>query len=406
MYKRHTLCRACGSSNLVLAADFGVTPLVNAFVPPDAEQAGYAPLQIMLCEECWLPQLSVVVNPHILYDNYPYAHSTTETLQRHFVILEGLLRKHRPDLGCVLEIGSNDGLLLDFLRKLPGVTGVYGVDAAADLVIACWNRGIRAYAGLFDSRMARDVLESEGTFDIILARHVFAHIDDWKDVIAGFADLTTSESIVVLEVQYAPDLLANTEWDQVYHEHLSYVTIGGLARALEYTPFHIHDVHRVEYNGGSVVIVLRRNSSKKLVSPVVQEMIQAEPSSPALWEAFLERTFNLQDELWEVVFNLCRQGKKVGGYGAPAKCTNWIHACEFTKKEIAFVTDASPLKQGKLVPGSDIPVVSPDAIATEKPDAMILFAWNFEKEIVAKEKDFLDHGGRFIVPLPELHCIP
>jgi novobiocin biosynthesis protein NovU/D-mycarose 3-C-methyltransferase len=406
MYKLHTHCRACGEELSTVGADFGITPLVNAFRAPGEEQAGYAPLKIMVCDQCWLPQLSVVVDPHLLYDNYPYVHSTMDTLVRHIGILTQILHSHRPELGRVLEIGSNDGLLLEKLKALPDVTAVMGVDPAKNLVRASEIRGVTTFCELFNSRLAAWIVHTHLQFDVVLARHVFAHLDDWDDVLAGFDLLTRPDAIVAIEVQYAPDLLEHVEWDQVYHEHLSYVTLTGLAAALQKTAFRIQDAVRVDYNGGSVVVILRKCGFPSQPTLAVSTMMDHEPKEIDSWFDFDNKTHHAIASLKEELVWQRLGGRVVAGYGAPAKCANWIHACGFTRKDIPFVTDSSSLKQGKLVPGSDIPVVAPSEFVNRKPDAMVLFAWNFEAEILKKETAYTAAGGHFIIPLPKAHLVP
>lgn len=406
MYKPHTHCRACGEKLNLVGVDFGTTPLVNAFRKPIEEQAGYAPLKIMLCEKCWLPQLSVVVNPHLLYDNYPFAHSTTQTLVRHISLLTGILHIHRPELGRVLEIGSNDGLLLEKLKGLPDVEAVVGIDPAEDLVRIARDRGVPTFCGLFAQPMVTWVADTQLGFNVVLARHVFAHMDNWRETLQGMDRLTTEDAIVAIEVQYAPDLLEHVEWDMVYHEHLSYVTLTGLAGACEGTPFYIQDAVRVDYLGGSVVVILRKRSRFGNPNVAVRTMMDLEPREVETWFDFGNKARHAIATLKVEVAWHNSGGRVVAGYGAPAKCTNWVHACGFTSKDIPFVVDSAPMKQGKLVPGSDIPVVGRDEIDRVKPNAMVLFAWNFEEEILKKEAAYIAGGGKFIVPLPESHTVP
>jgi novobiocin biosynthesis protein NovU/D-mycarose 3-C-methyltransferase len=406
MYKTHTHCRACGEQLNLVGADFGITPLVNAFRKPIEEQAGYAPLKIMLCEKCWLPQLSVVVNPHLLYDNYPYAHSTTETLVRHIGILAEILHTHRPALGRVLEVGSNDGLLLEKLKALKDVEAVVGIDPAGDLVRIARDRGVPTFCGLFGHPIVTWISDTHLPFNVVLARHVFAHMDNWRETLSLMDRLTTEDAIVAIEVQYAPDLLEHVEWDQVYHEHLSYVTLTGLDAACEGTAFRIQDAVRVAYNGGSAVIILRKRSWPEKPTVAVRTMMNLEPRKTETWFDFENKARHAIATLKSEVSWRNLGGQLVAGYGAPAKCTNWVHACGFTSKDLPFVVDAAPMKQGKLVPGSDIPVVGRDEIERVKPLAMVLFAWNFEEEILKKEAAYIGGGGVFIVPIPTSHTVP
>ena len=400
MYHTHTFCRACGlSTTMVKVADFGPTPLVNDFRNDADAAAGYAPLEIVVCTHCWLPQLSVVVDPDILYSHYAYQHSPGATLTKHFDELIQFLHQERPTLGNVLEFGSNDGLLLETLRVLPDVGTVLGIDPAGHLCAAANRRGVPTITGMFGTATAHEAIVTYGKFDVVLGRNVFAHVDDWLDLLRGANAVTNDDAIVCIEVQYSPKLLENCEWDQVYHEHLSYLNFSALSALCARTNFYIKSYQMSPFHGGSILVVLRKKPQREAMA------LPDEVHGLTQWHDFRKRADVLIGEVRELVTWHARRGCLIAGYGAAAKATNWINACKFTRQDIAYVVDSAPFKQGKLVPGSDIRVVASDAIAP-RPDYMIMFAWNYEEEILEKEQAYLEAGGKFIVPMPALHMVP
>jgi len=280
------------------------------------------------------------------------------------------------------------------------------VDPAQNLAEIAMNRGVKTHVGLFGLDTAKEILKTEEQFDTVIARHVFAHIDNWLDVMDGLSAITTFNATIAIEVQYAPALLAGVEWDQIYHEHLSYVNLHGLVALLTRTAFHLHDVRMSKIHGGSLIAILKKNGTATTPLPSVLDMIGKEDTGIKQWNTFSSRVSSLIETTKREVGWRAVSGCTVAGYGAPAKATNWVNACKFTHRELAFITDTTPFKQGRLVPGSDILVEPPSVIPTRKPEFMVLFAWNFKEEILKKEADYIAHGGKFLIPLPHFHVVP
>ena len=400
-------CRACGfgpsktASGIKLATsgdklipvfDLGVMPLANSFRKEGESNPGYYPLAVNYCPRCSLAQLSVVVDPHILYDTYAYVTSPSATMEAHFEKLIANIESD-TDGNSVLEIGSNDGRLLAMMQH-KGYS-VLGVDPAENLVEAANANGVRTVKGFFGEDLARTLPQS----DIVIARHVFCHVDDWKDFIRGLEAVSHKGTLICIEVPYAGDTLKNCEFDQVYHEHLSFLTVRAMGELLKDSCLYLHKITRYPIHGGAILIMLKVGDLGYSI-PILdwKENITVED-----WKAFGIEARAQIDRLRNTVQAFRAQGKSVAALGASAKSTVWINACGFTRKDIAFIADNTPQKQLTVSPGTDIPVVDEGAILRELPDYVILFAWNFwgseirDKFALARSK-----GVKFIIPVPKI----
>lgn len=424
MYKLHNTCRACGTGNPVLKTlkqstaagtvydlaaqllpvfDLGPMPLANDFCGPDDERAGYAPLKVMLCPNCGLAQLSVVVSPQVLYHNYPYVTSNSDTMKRHFSNIRYDIGEETGGFKNVLEIGSNDGTLMLYLQE-HGAECV-GIDPAENLARIANKRGAVTWPGVFDPNCAEWVCGHIGKPDVIIARHVFAHVDNWKEFVAGLEEVSASHTLICLEVPYVMDQLASVSWDQVYHEHLSYVSVGAVEALLKGASLRLHKVIHYDIHGGSIMLMIRHRDSPQPEDVSVQNFIESENTTPDRWAAFSMEARKRIDQLTSFIRARAVEGKTVVGYGASAKSTQWLNACKLHKSEVRFVCDNTPQKQYKACPGSEIPVADEGALTRELPDYAVCFAWNFADEIITKEKIFRDKGGKWVIPVPQIKVL-
>lgn len=401
LYKLHTQCRACGSTGLKKVFDLGVQPLANDFCLPTDPQGGYAPLQVMLCPSCSLAQLSVVVDPKTLYSYYNYVTSNSRTMLEHFSTICGDIGKEAT--GSIVEIGSNDGLFLEFAKGL-GFGPCMAVDPAINLRPLAINKSLSTIQSLFNRQSASLILEWNKKIDIVVARHVFCHVDDWKEFMDNLERISNKDTLICIEAPYVVDTLENLEFDQIYHEHLSFMNIKAMACLLEGTNFHLHNVIHYPIHGGSVMVMLRRNDSEIAPSGSVDRFLEKENITVATWAEFSIRCQHQIGRLHGLVEDLVRQGKSVVGCCASAKSTVWINACGIGQW-LRFITDNTPQKIGKFSPGTTIPIVDEKHLVDEQPDYAILFGWNFKNELIEKHKDYRDRGGKFIVPVPEIEVI-
>lgn len=397
MYRVVQRCRACNYSYLQQVFDLGIQPLANDFCLADDDHAGYAPLKVLFCQKCTLAQLSVVVDPNLLYRHYNYVTSNSRTMREHFkTLLRDICANNEK--GSVLEIGSNDGAFLAFMSK-SGFGPVLGIDPAANLADLAAAAGVETMPNAFSRASAEDALRVLGRVDTIIARHVFCHVDDWRDFLVAVEAISHTGTLICIETPYVVDLLRKAEFDTLYHEHTSYLSINALAAALYGTGLFLDRVIHYPIHGGAILLMLRKGTVRHNAAWLEESITIGD------WKAFTGAASRKIGKLKAFIDLLAEKGKTVAGYGASAKSTVWVNACEFTEKQIRFITDNTPQKIGKLSPGSNIPVVDEKELLELKPDYCIMFAWNYRDEIIEKNQAYLKQGGKFIVPSPELEVI-
>jgi novobiocin biosynthesis protein NovU/D-mycarose 3-C-methyltransferase len=241
--------------------------------------------------------------------------------------------------------------------------------------------------------------------NVVVARHVFCHVDDWRAFIRSLDKLCVRDTAVVIEVPHAKDLLEKCEFDTIYHEHLSYFTLRSLQFLLESSPFRIHRIQRFPIHGGSVVVMLRRRDHDSKTVEGTQDQIKHENITQEDWSNFSASATERLRDLRDYIYELKGQGKKMVGFGASAKSSVWVNAARLTRKELAFICDCTPQKWNTTSPGSDIPVVDEGALLRDQPDVAICFAWNFREEILHRQELWRSQGGRFVFPFPKLEMI-
>ncbi|MEU6083138.1 class I SAM-dependent methyltransferase [Streptomyces sp. NPDC047108] len=401
-----TACRVCGSERWQQVVSFGKVPLANGFLDADGshEDEEAYPLEVISCRTCRLLSLTAVVDPQVLYRTYSYVTSGSETMARHLRTVVRLCGK-RVDLaggGLVVELGSNTGDQLLAFRAAGA--RILGVDPARNLAAIAVDRGVPTLPEYFDSATARAVADEHGKAALILGRHVFAHIDDVADVLAGVRELLAEDGLFTIEVPYAVDLVEQLAFDTIYHEHLSYFLISTLDALFARHGLRTVDVERLPVHGGSVLVSAAPAEGPWRTHDRVRALIEQERAAgyldDAVYDAFAARVRTTCTDLSRLVRGLVADGHRIAAYGASAKGTTLLNICGLGRTELEFCTDTTPQKQGRLTPGTRIPVVAPEDV-TRPPDHYLLLAWNYAEEILRKESAFLEGGGRFIIPVPE-----
>lgn len=411
IHERHH-CRTCGSKNLTLILDLGKTALANDFLAPE-EVAGYKislPLRVVLCIDCSLVQLADTVDPKILYSRYAYITSTSRTMDAH---LSGqsdhLLKTGGLGAGAkILEIASNTGIFLKKFQERGG--NVLGVEPASNIAEVAVKSGVPTRNEFFNAANARKLKAEWGAADLILGRHVFAHIDDLHDLLAGLEAVSHADTLIAFEVPYLADFFERTEYDTIYHEHLSYVSVRSLEALLKNSPFTLSRIDHYPIHGGSILFHIRHRSSSikphASVAAALEKERQLKLIEPATWANFAARVRRIRAELPALIRKLKSQGRRIIAYGASAKGNTLLNTCGLTVRELDYVIDNTPFKQDKIAPGSWIPVRPPEILLSDQPDFALILAWNFAKEIIGRETEFQKRGGRFILPIPEPKIVP
>ena len=412
MIQERTNCRTCGSRNLKLILDLGSTALVNDFLKPE-DVPGYKislPLRVVLCTDCSLVQLADTVDPKILYSHYAYVTSTSKTMDKHLNnMMTHLLAAGRLGGGSkVLEIASNTGVFLKKFKEQG--CDVLGVEPASNIADVALATAIPTRKEFFNAVTAQKLKNEWGTADLILGRHVFAHIDDLKDLLAGLEAISHAETLIAFEVPYLVDFFEHTEYDTIYHEHLSYISVRSIEALVKNSPFMLSRVEHYPIHGGSILFHLKHRDAKASPHASVAEALKKEAqmklAEPATWEVFAQRVQHIRTELPALLRRLKAQGKRIIGYGASAKGNTLLNTCGIGTAELDYIIDNTPFKQNKIAPGSWIPVRPPERLLADQPDYALLLAWNFAPEIIKREKEYQKRGGRFIVPIPEPKIVP
>lgn len=409
--RTRTDCRLCGSTNLTRIWSFGETPLANEYIlPADIDKPEpFAPLDVYKCDDCHLVQLRDVVDPNVLFGNYLYVSSTSPAFVAHFEEYARTVTD-RFDLeedDLVVDIGSNDGVLLKPFQNFG--TKVLGVEPAENIAAAANADGVPTVAEFFTPDVARKLKEQHGPAKVITANNVFAHTDGVIDMAAAIKEMLTDDGVFVFEVQYLGTLLKDNLFDIVYHEHVCYYHVHPLVQFFKNQEMDVFDVEQPAVHGGSLRVYVQRADGPykhhKRLSQVLAAEKNARLNTLAPYKEFADRIADNKKKLTTFLQDLKSQGKRIAGYGAPAKATTLTYAFGIDGSILDYIVDDSPLKQGRLMPGTHIPIVSSADFKKNAPDYCLILAWNFADPIMKNNAFFTDSGGQWIVPVPEPNVV-
>lgn len=404
-----TACRVCGAARAALhpVLDLGQTPLANRLLLPEqlGEPEPRFPLELVLCPECSLLQITETVPPEVLFREYLYCSSFSDTMLRHARDLAERLASERG-LGTdslVVEAASNDGYLLQHFvsRGVP----VCGVEPARNVAAIARSRGVRTVEEFFGPAVARDLRDGHKAADVFLAANVLAHVADTNGFVEGIRTLLAADGVAVVEAPYALDMVGRCEFDTIYHEHLCYFSLTALDRLFRRHDLVIHRVERVPIHGGSLRIFAGHATA---VTPdgSVHDLLAEERrwgvTRTESYRDFGDRVRRLKGELTGRLNDLKRQGRRLAAYGASAKGSTLLNFFGLGRETLDFVADRSTMKQGRFTPGSHLPIHAPEKLEEAMPDEVLLLTWNFADEILRQQEGYRRRGGRFLIPIPEL----
>lgn len=399
-------CRYCDAPLGEPFLELGVQPLANNLVKPDSTEEEFkCDLSLVLCDNCKHTQLTHVVPADLMFKHYLYVSSTTQTFRDHFAAYAKDLRgKSKLETGGVaVDIGSNDGLLVKCYSN-EGFNAV-GVDPAENLAKAANESGIPTLNKYFDESCVEEIINNYGKADVISCNNVFAHIGDIQSVVRNVTGLLSDVGILTIEFPYYVLMHQDLVFDMIYHEHVSYMNVEPLRFLLNKYGLDIFDIQEVDSHGGSLRVYASWKDGSYTISDKAQSYINKEQEIGANTaeeaKVFADKVLAIKDKLWEFIYKAKAEGKTVAGYGAPAKASTIINFCDFGPEDIDFIVDDNPLKQNLLSPGTHIPIVSSKVLEEKTPDYLIIFAWNFAKEIIKNNNHLREIGVQFIVPLPE-----
>ncbi len=403
-----TTCRICGSSKLFKFLSLGETPLADAFVEKenlDKPELKY-PLDVAVCEDCGLVMLVNIVPPEILFgDTYAFYTSGSPQAVIHFRKYAHEMMEQFPDLAkqLTIDIASNDGVLLRPLKEMGAK--VLGVEPAKNVATVAQASGIETVVEFFNKKTAEKILKERGLAGLILANNVIAHVDEVVDFAEGVKLLLDPKGVFVFEAQYFPNLIFKNQFDNVYHEHHSFYALRPLKLLMEKVGMKIFDVKEVDTQGGSLRVFAEHANGPHEVKPVVEKMIQDEIASKLNtvepYQGLADRVAKIKEDLLAILSDLKKQGKKIVGYGAPAKGNTLLNFCGIGTQYLDYIIDKTYFKLGKFTPGMHIPVFPIEKIQEDgPPDYYLLLVWNYADAILKQEEEFRKNGGKFIIPIP------
>jgi SAM-dependent methyltransferase len=403
-----TACRFCGAPVEAVFADLGMSPLANSYLAPERANGmePFYPLRALVCGSCFLVQLEEFETPEQIFSDYAYFSSYSSSWLEHSrrYAEQMIERLGLGEASHVVEIASNDGYLLQFFheRQIP----VLGIEPAANVAKVALQKGIPTLVEFFGRETARS-LAAESSADLLLGNNVLAHVPDLNDFVAGMKILLAPGGVITMEFPHLLSLIQDNQWDTIYHEHFSYFSFLTVSRVFQAHGLRVFDVEELPTHGGSLrIYAAHADDQDKPDSEAARELRERELAARfedlETYLGYGRRVEADKRQILGFLISLKEQGLRVAGYGAPAKGNTLLNYCGIGRDFIDFTCDLNPHKQGHFLPGSHIPIRSPEAIREERPDVVLILPWNLKEEIVQQLSFIREWGGRFAARTPEL----
>jgi len=404
-------CRFCDEQLIHSVVDLGMTPLANAYLDSKSLQQEelFYPLRVFVCHKCLLVQLTESVeSPKQLFSDYPYFSSNSKTWLKHTEELAiNLIENFSLDeKNQIIEIASNDGYLLKHFKNknIP----ILGIEPAENIAKFAEEKGIKTINKFFGLKTANELKEKGYNADLLIAINVLPHVPNLKDFVAGIKKILKPKGVCMIQFStYMLPFLHDTEFDSIYHEHYSYFSLLSVQKILSTFKLEIFDVDELSIHGGSLRIYVKHAENTTIKNEQkVNELIKKETDAGLLlmsnYESFSERVNESKLNIWNFFISAKRSGKKIVGYGAPAKGNTMLNFCGIGKGILEYTVDISPHKQGLFLPGTHISIKKPEIIKETKPDYVVILSWNFKDEIVQQMSYIREWGGKFVVLHPKI----
>ena len=406
-------CRHCGSELKLPLVDLGSAPPSNAYLTAQTLRAPekWFPLRVLVCENCWLVQTEDFAQAHELFDaDYAYFSSfSTSWLAHSERYVDAMVERFGLNTDShVVEVAANDGYLLQYVKahKIPCT----GVEPTASTAAAAREKGIQIVEDFFGVRLASELVAQGKQADLSVANNVLAHVPDINDFVAGFTVLLKSQGVATFEFPHLLKLIAENQFDTIYHEHFSYLSLTAVNRIFAANGLAVFDVEQLPTHGGSLRVFAQRSDTGQHQRRVkVDELLQHEVEEGMLsadyYAGFQTKINKVKNDFLAFLLDAKRHGKRVAGYGAAAKGNTLLNYAGVRPDLIAFIADRNPAKQGKYMPGSRIPIVEESWLLEAKPDYVVIFPWNLKCEI-RQQLDYVRRwGGQFVSVVPELEVV-
>lgn len=409
--KKLKICRACGNNVFYEAFSLGRSPLANSFLKKTnlKKQEKYFPLTLKLCKKCGLLQLADIVNPDLMFKNYLYVSSTSKSFTEHFrLFAEDVYKTFKlENKDLVIDVGSNDGILLKPFKKLSVRT--LGVDPAENVARLAQKSGIDTVVDYFKPKSAKNILKKFGQAKIISAANVFAHTDNWKEFAESAKILLQKDGVIIIEAPYLLDFIQKNLFDTVYHEHLSYLAVKPLLNFFKKNDFNVFKIQKTSSHGGSIRVFIERRGGPYKQDKSVKQFIDSEKAnrlfSVKTYRQFAKRIGANRKDLLGLLKVIRGESQKVIGYGAPAKGNTLLNYFQIGPDMVKYIVDDSKLKHNLYTPGTHIHIVSPDKLKKEKFEYLLILAWNFADSIIKNNSYLRKKGVKFIIPVPAVRII-
>lgn len=402
-------CRFCGHPLRQSFVDLGMSPLANSYVEPEALQRmePFFPLHVWVCEHCLLVQLPETESPEVIFSDYAYFSSYSTSWLRHAKsYVAAMVERFGLDQESqVVEIASNDGYLLQYFQQR-GIP-VLGIEPAGNVAQAAQERGIRTLVKFFNTKTAGELVDEGLEADLLLGNNVLAHVPGLNDFVEGLKVALKPGGVVTMEFPHLMRLMAENQFDTIYHEHFSYFSLRTVLDVFRVRGLTLFDVEELPTHGGSIRIYARHTEDEsKPVEPRVTELLERERAAGFddldHYLSFGEQVRETKRKLLSFLVRLKNEGKSIAGYGAPAKGNTLLNYCGVGTDFIDYTVDRSPHKQGRYLPGTRIPIYAPEHISKTRPDYVLILPWNLKDEIIEQMTDLSSWGGQFFVAIPEV----
>ena len=403
MIKKLKNCRLCFSKNLVKVINLKKSPLANNLknqIKLSINQKKY-PLSALFCKNCFHLQLSHVVKAKILFNKYFYLTGTSSATHSHFEKYYKAIKKRlNTNQKKILEIASNDGT---FLKKFDNTFKKFGIDPAKNLKSFYKNQNIKFFNNFFNNQVSNKIKKKYGSFDVITANNVCAHVDKFHNFISGIKNILSQEGFFVFEVSYLKEVLKKKTFDTIYHEHLDYHSLTPLKRFFEKFELKIFDVEFIKVQGGSIRVYVCHQKSSRNINIKIKKNIKKEKNlgmhKISTYLNFQKKIISIGEKLNLLLEEIKKKKLTIYGFGAAAKATTFLNFYKINQKTISKVVDGNNLKQGNYIPGTSIKIYNPKIIYKDKPNFILILSWNFAHHIINSYKKY-KNIGKFILSFP------